>query len=139
MRKRAVLSMVVASLVAANSCHKTQLETRPAAGPEQHFSLLLEHSKTGWAAHCETGCSWKEVTMQCTNCKVRLDADGIHEDNVSLQSRGFAFVLDDSNGLSAHGLQGVRWLDLSWGCATAVCRSRISEEGVYVPAAAGGT
>jgi hypothetical protein len=58
----------------------------------------------------------------------------MHNGNVPLTSRGFAFVLDDSNGLSAHALQGARWLNLSWGCATAVCRCQINEEGVHVPA-----
>ena len=134
MRNGALSSMLLACFVAASGCNKTQPETLSGAGPEQHFSLLLEHSKAGWAAHCESGCSWKDITMRCTNCKVTVDADGIHDGNPPLKSRGFAFVLDDRNGLSAHGLRGVRWLDLSWDCATAVCRSRLSEEGVYVPA-----
>ena len=43
--------------------------------------------------------------MQCTNCKVKVDPDGIigvHKGDALTASRGFAFVLDDSNGLSAH-------------------------------------
>ncbi|MFL5613045.1 MAG: hypothetical protein ACJ796_05230 [Gemmatimonadaceae bacterium] len=107
-------------------------DTRPASGSEEHFSLVLDHSPTGWAAHCESGCSWKDVTLQCTNCKVSIDADGMYGSDLPARSRGFAFVLDDSNGLSAHGVRGTRWANLSWGCTTAVCRSRINEEGVHV-------
>ena len=128
-----VLMVLVACLLAASGCRGTH-DSRLPAGAEEHFSLLLEHSKSGWAAHCESGCSWKDVTMQCTNCKARIDADGIYDANVARTSRGFAFVLDDSNGLSAHALQGVRWTNLSWNCASEICRSRLSEEGVYVPA-----
>ena len=134
MHNRTLAFILLASFVGASGCDKPQRETRPATGSEEHFSLLLEHSSAGWAAHCESGCSWKDVTMQCANCKVRVDADGIHNSNVPLTSRGFAFVLDDSNGLSAHAVQGARWQDLSWGCATAVCRCQINEEGVHVPA-----
>ena len=134
MRNRVLAFMFFAGFVAISSCHKPQPEARPATGAEQHFSLLLEHSPTGWAAHCESGCSWKDVTMQCINCKVTVDADGMYNGTAPVTSRGFAFVLDDSNGLSAHGVRGVRWVDLSWGCAGAVCRARISEEGVHVPA-----
>lgn len=131
--KNGLLMVLVACLLAASGCRNAH-DSRPPAGPEQHFSLRLEHSKGGWAAHCETGCSWKDVTMQCTKCKVRIDADGIYDANVARKSRGFAFVLDDTNGLSAHALQGVRWTNLSWNCASDICRSRLNEEGVYVPA-----
>ena len=75
--------------------------------------------------------------MQCTNCKVKVDADGIigvHKGDVLTTSRGFAFVLDDSNGLSAHAVRGTHWVDLSWGCAAAVCRAQLNEQGVHVPA-----
>lgn len=125
--------MVLAACVAGASCHKSQRETRVATGPEQHFSLWLKHSPAGWTAHCDSGCTWKDVTMRCTDCKVRVDADGIANDTVATPSHGFAFVLDDSHGLSAHGVRGVRWLDLSWNCATAVCRARINEAGMHVP------
>lgn len=71
--------------------------------------------------------------MQCGHCKVRIDANGIYDSNTAARSQGFAFVLDDNNGLSAHGVRGTRWVDLSWGCAgVVVCRSRISDEGVHV-------
>jgi len=134
MTNRSLVSMLLACLIGAVGCHKTQPETQLRSGPEQHFSLSVEHSPAGWAAHCESGCSWKDVTIQCTNCRVRVDADGMYNGNVPMTSRGFAFVLDDNNGLSAHGVQGVRWQDLSWGCATAVCRCRLNEEGVHVAA-----
>ena len=133
MRHRVLSLILLATLVAGTSCHKTMREPRSPSGPEQHFSLWLEHSPSGWSAHCDSGCSWRDVTLQCTGCRVHVDADGIGAEVAGMPSRGFAFVLDDSNGLRAHGVQGVRWLDLSWGCASAVCRARISEEGVHVP------
>jgi len=133
MRKRALTAVLLAAAVAGASCHKPQGESQFATGPEQHFSLWLEHSASGWAAHCDSGCSWKDVTLQCASCKVLIDADGIAGDAVATPPRGFAFVVDDHNGLSAHGVRGVRWLDLSWGCASAVCRAWFSEEGVHIP------
>ena len=134
MLKRALPVMLLAACVASASCHKSQDDPRVATGPEQHFSLWLEHSPTGWAAHCDTGCTWKDVTMRCSDCTVRVDADGINDDAAAARPpRGFAFLLDDHHGLSAHGVQGVRWLDLSWNCATSVCRARLNEEGVHVP------
>ena len=134
MRNRAFTVLLLAVYISSASCHSSRDETRVANGPEQHFSLWLEHSPSGWTAHCDNGCTWKDVTMQCANCKVRIDADGIAEDPAATPPRGFAFVLDDHNGLSARGVQGVRWRDLSWNCATDVCRARINEEGVHVPA-----
>jgi|tagenome__1003787_1003787.scaffolds.fasta_scaffold20906207_1 hypothetical protein len=133
MRNRAFTVLLLATYIASGSCQSSHRETRVANGPEQHFSLWLEHSPSGWTAHCDSGCSWNDVTMKCGNCEVRVDADGIAEGPVATPPRGFAFVVDDHNGLSAHGVQGVRWLDLSWNCVTAVCRARISEEGVHVP------
>ena len=133
MRNRALIAVLLAASVASVGCHKSPRETIAANGPEQHFSLWLEHSPAGWAAHCDSGCSWKDVTLQCAHCKVRIDADGIGSDAVARPPHGFAFVVDDHNGLAAHGVQGVRWLDLSWGCATTVCRARFSQEGVHVP------
>ena len=134
MHRHFLTLILLAASLASAGCHKSQGERLAANGPEQHFSLWLTHSLSGWAAHCDQGCNWKDVTMQCANCKVRVDADGIAENDVATPPRGFAFVLDDHNGLSAHGVKGVRWLDLSWGCATVVCRVRINEEGVHVPA-----
>lgn len=123
MQSRALVSMLLACFGAASGCRR-----------EQHFSLLLEHSPTGWTAHCDDGCSWRDVTMQCTNCKVTADADGVHNGNEPMSSRGFAFVLDDSNGLTAHAVRGTRWANLSWNCSTAVCRCRINQKGVHVDA-----
>lgn len=133
--KRSALSFIlIATLIAVSGCRRETRELASVAGPEAHFSLVLEHSPTGWAAHCDSGCVWKDVTMQCSDCKVRIDANGIYESTAPMTSSEFAFVLDDGNGLSAHAVKGTRWLDLSWNCAAAVCRCRLNEQGVHVPA-----
>lgn len=132
--KKSVLSFILlASLVATSGCRRAP-EPRSTIGPEARFSLVVEHSPTGWAAHCQSGCVWKDVTMQCSDCKVRIDGNGISDANAPMAPSEFAFVLDDRNGLSAHAVKGTRWLDLSWGCATAVCRCQLNEQGVHVPA-----
>jgi len=57
--------MAVACLVTASSCHKTQLETRPDATPQQHFSLLLV--STGFKLHKITG---ENCTLGCDSTPV---------------------------------------------------------------------
>ncbi len=103
-----------------------------ACGAPHHFSLVLEHSATGWSANCEVGCAWKAVSMQCGGCEVRLTSVGIVRASVPDDKRGsFAFTLaDSSNGWSAKAVRGSRWLTLGFGCPQAVCRARIDEAGV---------
>jgi hypothetical protein len=133
MSKRAFASILVA-LAAVSACHKAPESTQTAAVPEQHFSILLQRSDTGWTAHCEVGCHWIDLSFHCVSCEWRLDADGVSNYDLNRSSSGFAFVLsDEHNGWSARGLRGVRWLKLSWSCGTAVCRGRVDETGVRAP------
>lgn len=97
-----------------------------------HFSLILEHSSQGWRASCETGCRWREVTLDCAGCEVLLTSVGIGPANDPAQDLGtFAFTLaDSSSGWSAKAVRGSHWLTLGFGCPQAVCRTRIDEAGV---------
>ena len=103
---------------------------RHASSP--HFALTLEHSAQGWKANCDTGCAWREVSMSCGGCEVRLSSLGIDRAGTPEISRGgFAFTLSDSaGGWQAKDVRGTRWATLSYACPQAVCRARIDETGV---------
>jgi hypothetical protein len=116
----------------ATACHKAPPAVVSAPVPTDHFAVILEHSATGWAARCEAGCQWTAVSMSCARCDVRLDASGIARAYPSAPApTGFAFVLSSAGGgVTARGIQGVRWRSLSWSCGAAVCRARVDESGV---------
>lgn len=98
----------------------------------EHFALILEHSAQGWKATCDTGCVWREVSMSCGGCDVRLSSSGIGRAGApEVALRGFAFTLSDSaSGWQAKAARGVRWATLSFSCPQAVCRAEIDETGV---------
>jgi hypothetical protein len=122
---------VVFSVALIAGCQKPPRPAAPAPAAETHFAVVLERSAKGWAAHCETGCSWVDVTMSCEGCDVQLDASGIARASVATAPKGFAFVLSDTrSGWMARGIQGLRWEKLSWGCDSQVCRVRLDETGV---------
>ena len=127
MRVSALTSLVLVAVV-ATGCYKV---SQPPAVAPAHFALVLEHSETGWSAHCEVGCRWSDVTMTCGGCAVRLDVGGIGPVASERYETGFAFVLAGSGpGWEAKGITGVRWLGLSWQCEQTTCRARIDETGV---------
>ena len=131
MPTRALASVVVAIFV-ATACQKKPPTVAPMSASNDHFAIVLEHSAKGWAAHCEAGCQWVDVSMSCGGCDVRLDASGIAPAYPATSAAtGFAFVLSaDGTGWKARAIQGVRWKTLSWSCGTAVCRGRLDEIGV---------
>jgi hypothetical protein len=114
-----------------SGCHRP-VSTAAIAVPESHFSLLLEHSSSGWAARCEAGCRWNEVTMTCSGCTVRLDVAGISEVRAThIKADGFEFTVSrTSDGLAADAITGARWKSLTWNCEEGTCRARIDETGV---------
>ena len=97
-----------------------------------HFSLVLEHSVQGWRASCDVGCRWREVTMSCGGCEVRLTSIGVGPASSSEVEEGtFAFTLTDAgSGWQAKSIRGANWLALGWGCGETTCRARIDEAGV---------
>jgi len=127
--RSAAFALIGLALVAG--CHRPA-STAAIAVPESHFSLVLEHSSSGWAARCETGCRWKEVTMTCGGCTVRLDVAGISELRaMHTKADGFEFTVSrTSDGLKADAITGARWKSLAWNCEEGTCRARIDETGV---------
>jgi len=128
-----VLASLVSAIFIATACHQKPPTVAPVPAPNDHFAIILERSANGWAAHCETGCAWVNVSMSCDGCEVRLDASGIGPAYPATPAAtGFAFVLSpDRTGGKARAIQGVRWTTLSWGCPAA-CRVRLDETGVVV-------
>ncbi len=131
MRIRALVATMLAVFL-ATACHKPSSTVAGASpGESAHFAVVLERSPTGWAAHCEAGCQWIDLSMACQGCDVQLDASGIARAALAPAPKGFAFVLSDaSGGWTARGIQGVRWQRLSWNCGADVCRGRLDETGV---------
>ena len=128
MRIRALPSVAFALLLVAG-CQRAPAVT---TAPVRHFSIVLEHSATGWAAHCETGCAWTDVSRTCVGCDARLDASGIAPGYPARAgTTGFEFVLSgERNGWTAVAVRGVTWETLSWTCSASTCRARIDETGV---------
>ena len=126
------LARVIAAILIATACHQKPPTVAPTAAPESHFTIVLERSAKGWAAHCETGCAWVNVSMFCDGCEVRLDANGIGPAYPATSTAAaFAFVLSaDRTGGKARAIQGTRWTSLGWGCLPAGCRVRLDETGV---------
>jgi invasion protein IalB len=130
MRIRALATVMLAGVLTA--AFATSPAATAAQTPPDHFAVVLEHSTTGWTAHCETGCRWTDLSMSCAGCDVRLDASGIaHASSAPSKVTGFAFVLSDAKGgWTARGVHGVMWTSLSWTCGPTVCRGRLDESGV---------
>ena len=127
MRMRAFIPMVAVTLMAA--CHRAPAV---APAPVNHFAIVLEQSATGWAARCETGCAWTEVTETCDGCDIRLDATGISRGYPARAgTQGFEFVVSpERTGWTARAVRGTSWVTLSWTCTAASCRARVDETGV---------
>ena len=132
MRIRALVSPMIPLLLGA-ACHRAPAPAAaaPAAAPAP-FAIVVEHSESGWRAHCETGCRWVDVTMTCAGCAVRVDVSGIMGADAPAEAvPGFAFVLSAvPGGWAARGVQGVRWERVTWTCSAAACRGRLDESGV---------
>ncbi len=133
-------SLVAGGLLAAAANHPARLPraAAPVPPPEPRFALVLEHSGSRWAARCEAGCRWTEVTITCPGCAVRLDAAGVQPAAAPRDTAlPFAFELraapsgrPGGSGWVARGLAGVRWVELSSACGAPVCRARVDEAGV---------
>ena len=132
MRIRAVATAIAALMLGA-SCQRATSAATVSTIPLNPFSVVVEHSTTGWRAHCESGCEWMDVSMSCAGCSVQIDATGIVRASAAKAAPiGFAFVLvDDGVGKwTARGIQGVAWKKVSWSCDNALCRGRLDEDGV---------
>jgi hypothetical protein len=131
MRLACIVTGLALAIIAG--CHRAPAPGPAAGSSSPHFALVLERTATGdWAAHCEVGCAWTDVSMSCGGCQVQLDASGIGPAGPPARTRKpFAFVVRaTSAGWEAEGISGVRWRRLSWGCRGSPCRARIDEGGV---------
>src|SRR5690242_3478926 len=106
MRMRSVVVSTIASVFLAACQHNPPAtQSLPAV---QHFSIVVEHSSSGWTAHCDQGCQWSNVTLGCADCNAQLDAAGISKVDAAAKPQGFAFMLESQqNGLAADAIQGV--------------------------------
>ncbi|MES2123365.1 MAG: hypothetical protein V4503_01630 [Gemmatimonadota bacterium] len=105
---------------------------RPRSGLP-HFQLTLERTAKGWAAECDSGCSWKQLSVSCaSDCAVLIDADGVSSSVVKARvSDKFGFIVRRSErGWNAESVSGTAWKEIGWGCPLDVCRARVDELGV---------
>ena len=124
----------IAAILAPVGLALVALGARPASARLDHFSLVLDYTATGWSAECELGCStpWAAKFSCKTACDARVDALGL----VTLAEQRpadprFAFTLErTADGVSAKSKTGTAWTTLTWGCASAPCRARVTEAGV---------
>jgi len=107
----------------------------PAQVAVSAFSLIITTTPANWAAHCDSGCGWEDVTFSCPgNCSWVLNANGVATSTmVRADSSAFAFELHRADrGMRAKSLAGTEWKALSWYCAAETCRARIDAHGVRV-------
>jgi hypothetical protein len=103
------------------------------AEPIASFSLVLESSSTGWAARCDSGCRWTQLSFNCERaCGAIIDANGVVTLATQRQdSAAFRFVVEHTpTGAKATTRGGTAWQTLSWDCGVATCRARVNENGV---------
>ena len=101
------------------------------------FEIVVQRSAKGWSAHCDTGCTWRELSVSCPSaCRIMLDANGVSTHPTTPQAgAAFAFVLERTeDGWKAEAIAGTTWRTLAWnslGCHYGFCRARIDERGVW--------
>jgi hypothetical protein len=95
--------------------------------------MVVESTPTGWAARCDKGCRWRELSFGCERaCNAVIDANGI----VTLatlrpDSAAFGFVVEHTpTGVRATTRGGTIWQGLGWDCGADSCRARVDEYGV---------
>jgi len=124
-------SVVITAAFVFGAGMATTRAGRPAA--PANFSVLITATPTGWAARCDSGCHWKEVSFSCPNaCPAIVDANGL----VTLASprpdpTPFSIVLHhDRYGAKAESRAGTAWSTLSWDCGESPCQVRVDAFGV---------
>ena len=97
------------------------------------FSIVLETTPNGWAAHCDSGCRWREASFACPGpCGAIIDANGLVTTiSPRPEPTPFSFRVEHlGNGARAESRNGTLWKTLSWDCPTAPCRVRVDGAGV---------
>lgn len=126
------LAGLIAAILLGSACHRSPAPVAISSTPNNQFAILVQHSPKGWTAHCEAGCAWIDVTMDCVACEVQIDSRGIARAYPKpADPIGFAFVLSKTeSGWNARAIQGTRWTDVTWDCSGDVCQGRLDEKGV---------
>ena len=107
------------------------------ATPPAQFQLVLERTASGWSAHCDSGCSWIDLSAKCVAaCSATITNSGIAIGAVKADAARFSFVVErTATGWTANGLNGTAWAAVSWRCPPGSCKARIDGFGVYgIPA-----
>jgi len=126
---RSILGLAALALSATAS---TSAVTQSAA--PTRFSVVLDHTPTGWWVKCESGCA-ASGGFECRSaCNAVVDARGIITvANTRRLDSLFAFVVEwTDGGIQARAKWGTKWTSLSWGCDHQPCRARITDAGVEI-------
>jgi hypothetical protein len=97
------------------------------------FGLVLESSATGWAARCDSGCRWHQLSFSCERaCRAIVDANGlVTVATPHLDSSSFRFIVERTGGeVRATSRAGTAWQTLAWSCTLDPCRARVDAYGV---------
>jgi hypothetical protein len=103
------------------------------ATPLPHFSITVESRPTGWAARCDSGCKWTQLSFECARgCGAVIDASGASPIGASRpDSAAFAFTVQhDTAGVRARSRAGTAWKTLTWDCGANSCAAHVDEFGV---------
>ena len=106
---------------------------RPQA-PIARFQVVLERAGNGWRAHCDSGCTWIDLSIGCaTDCHAFVDANGVAVDVAIPETKAsFGFVIGRADdGWQAESVVGTSWTRVEWGCGRISCRARLDQDGVY--------
>jgi hypothetical protein len=110
------------------------LGAAPAPPAPAAFSLLLESSADGaWAARCDSGCRWRELSFRCERaCGAVIDANGLVTlATAGIDSSSFRFIVERSaDEVRATARNGTAWQTLTWSCTLDPCRVRVDAFGV---------
>jgi hypothetical protein len=125
--------LAIALLFAAGCSAVTRRAESTPRGAPSSFSMVITSTTTGWAAHCDTGCRWSDVSYECPGqCAAVFDATGVATPGATQTDTSvFAFTIERTEqGNLATAQNGAAWQQLTWGCGAAECRARVSTDGV---------
>lgn len=120
---RALITVVALAVTSATAKTRTPAD----------FSLVLESTPTGWAARCDSGCRWHELSFSCEGaCGAIVDGNGlVTAVTPRFDSSAFRFRVERTGAeVRATARTGTAWRTLSWGCTTDRCRARVDAYGV---------
>ena len=124
------LALLGLALVAA--CFSAKQPVRPAPIANS-FSLVVQRIPNGWAAQCDSGCRWKDVSFACArDCAAIVDANGLVTVlTPRTEPTAFSIRLEPTaNGVAAESRAGTSWKTLTWECVSSSCPIRLDANGM---------